>query len=136
MRRIARLAGVGPGDHVVEIGAGLGSLTLALRRDGADGHRRRDRPPPGAGAARVGRAAPARTVVEADALALDWTRCSGGTAAGCWSPTCPTTSPRRSVLDLLDGVPAIERMLVMVQREVGERLAAGPGDDGLRHPRR
>ena len=28
--------------------------------------------------------------------------------------------------------PAIERMLVMVQREVGERLAAAPGDDGLR----
>jgi 16S rRNA (adenine1518-N6/adenine1519-N6)-dimethyltransferase len=33
------------------------------------------------------------------------------------------------VADLLDGVPAIRRMLVMVQREVGERLAAGPGDD-------
>src|ERR671918_1826512 len=31
------------------------------------------------------------------------------------------------VLDLLAGVPAIERMLVMVQREVGERLAAVPG---------
>ena len=31
------------------------------------------------------------------------------------------------VADLLDDVPAIERMLVMVQREVGERLAAGPG---------
>jgi len=32
------------------------------------------------------------------------------------------------VLTLLAEVPAIERMLVMVQREVGERLAAGPGD--------
>ena len=32
------------------------------------------------------------------------------------------------VLDLLDAVPAIRRMLVMVQREVGERLAAAPGD--------
>ena len=31
------------------------------------------------------------------------------------------------VADLLDGVPAIERMLVMVQREVAERLAAAPG---------
>ena len=31
--------------------------------------------------------------------------------------------------DLLDGVPAIRRMLVMVQREVGERLAARPGDE-------
>ena len=33
------------------------------------------------------------------------------------------------VADLLDGVPAMQRMLVMVQREVGERLAAAPGDD-------
>ena len=31
------------------------------------------------------------------------------------------------VLDLLDDVPAITRMLVMVQREAGERLAATPG---------
>ena len=36
VRRIARLAEVGPGDHVVEIGAGLGSLTLALAETGAD----------------------------------------------------------------------------------------------------
>ena len=36
VRRIAHLAGVGPGDHVVEIGAGLGSLTLALAETGAD----------------------------------------------------------------------------------------------------
>ena len=31
------------------------------------------------------------------------------------------------VLDLLEGVPTIERMVVLVQLEVGERLAAGPG---------
>ncbi len=35
VRRIARLAGVGAGDQVVEIGAGLGSLTLALAETGA-----------------------------------------------------------------------------------------------------
>ena len=35
VRKIARLSGVGPGDHVVEIGAGLGSLTLALAETGA-----------------------------------------------------------------------------------------------------
>lgn len=35
VRRIARLANVGPDDHVVEIGAGLGSLTLALAESGA-----------------------------------------------------------------------------------------------------
>ena len=36
VRRIARLAGVGPGSRVVEIGAGLGSLTLALAETGAE----------------------------------------------------------------------------------------------------
>ena len=35
VRRIARLAGVGPGDRVVEIGAGLGALTAALAETGA-----------------------------------------------------------------------------------------------------
>src|SRR5271154_3453359 len=35
VRRIARLAAVGPGDRVLEIGAGLGSLTLALAETGA-----------------------------------------------------------------------------------------------------
>ena len=35
VRRIARLAGVGSGDQVLEIGAGLGSLTLALAETGA-----------------------------------------------------------------------------------------------------
>jgi 16S rRNA (adenine1518-N6/adenine1519-N6)-dimethyltransferase len=35
VRRIARLADVGPGDFVLEIGAGLGSLTLALAETGA-----------------------------------------------------------------------------------------------------
>src|SRR4029079_9400412 len=37
-------------------------------------------------------------------------------------------------LDLLDGVPAISSMLVMVQREVGERLAAGVGSSAYGLP--
>ena len=36
VRRIARMAAVGPGDLVAEIGPGLGSLTLALLETGAD----------------------------------------------------------------------------------------------------
>ena len=127
MRRIARLAGVGPGDRVVEIGAGLGSLTLALAETGAE-----------VTAVEVDRglvpvlrrwsSRPGVTVVEADAMRLDWAPCS---ATGPWVlvANLPYNVATPLVADLLDPVPAIARMLVMVQREVAERLAAGPGDD-------
>ena len=137
VRRIARLAGVGPGDRVVEIGAGLGSLTLALAETGAE-----------VTAIEVdSRLVPALrsvvepvgvTVVEGDALRLDWSSLLGPDA---WDPlkgplgpwvlvaNLPYNVATSLVTDLLDGVPAIARMLVMVQREVAEGLAAGAGDD-------
>ncbi len=126
VRRIARLAGVGPGDHVVEIGAGLGSLTLALAEAGAavtavelDRHL-----VPVLREVVAGRGV---EVIEGDAATLDWTSILG--RADRWSlvANLPYNVATPLVLDLLDGVPAIERMLVMVQREVGERLAASPG---------
>ena len=70
-------------------------------------------------------------------MTLDWSQLLGADGpGGCSSPTCRTTSPRRWCADLLDGVPEIARMLVMVQREVGERLAAGAGLGGLRRGQR
>ncbi|HEX2849488.1 MAG TPA: 16S rRNA (adenine(1518)-N(6)/adenine(1519)-N(6))-dimethyltransferase RsmA [Acidimicrobiales bacterium] len=128
VRRIARLAAVGPGDRVVEIGAGLGSLTLALAETGAtvtaielDRHLlpalRSVVEPAGV------------TVVEGDAMTLDWAALLDGPPAS-WVlvANLPYNVATPLVADLLDGVPAIARMLVMVQREVGERLAAQPGD--------
>ncbi|HET7721465.1 MAG TPA: 16S rRNA (adenine(1518)-N(6)/adenine(1519)-N(6))-dimethyltransferase RsmA [Acidimicrobiales bacterium] len=127
VRRIARLAGVGAGDRVVEIGAGLGSLTLALAETGA-----------AVTAIEVDSGlVPALrsvvepvgvTVVEGDALRLDWAALLG---AGPWIlvANLPYNVATPLVADLLDEVPAITRMLVMVQREVAERLAAGAGDD-------
>ena len=96
VRRIARLAGVGPGDRVVEIGAGLGSLTAALAETGADGHRRRGRPRPVPRAPRARSAARrARRRGRRPAPRLG-RRARPATTAGCSSPTSPTTWPRRS----------------------------------------
>ena len=52
VRRIVRVAGVGADDTVVEVGPGLGSLTLALLPGRRPGRRRRGRPGARRGAAR------------------------------------------------------------------------------------
>jgi len=126
VRRIARLAGVGPDDRVVEVGAGLGSLTLALSEAGAavtaieaDRHLvplLRD-VVEGAGV----------DVVEGDAMHIDWPALLDGER---WVlvANLPYNIATPLVLDLLSDAPQITRMLVMVQREVAERLAARAGD--------
>ncbi|MEO6317642.1 MAG: 16S rRNA (adenine(1518)-N(6)/adenine(1519)-N(6))-dimethyltransferase RsmA [Acidimicrobiales bacterium] len=129
VRKIVRLAGVGAGDRVVEVGAGLGSLTLALLEAGAEVTAievdRRLAPvlrsivePGGA------------TVIEADAMELDWVALLGPpdpTRPWTLVANLPYNIATPLVLDLLADAPAIQRMLVLVQLEVGERLAAGPG---------
>jgi 16S rRNA (adenine1518-N6/adenine1519-N6)-dimethyltransferase len=133
VRRIARLAEVGEGDAVVEIGAGLGSLTLALVETGA-----------AVTAVEVDRhllpvlceqveAAGVR-VVEGDARTLDWERVLAGRERWVLVANLPYNVATPLVLDLLDQVPRIQRMLVMVQREAGERLVAGPGDEAYGIP--
>lgn len=126
VRRIARLAGVGPGDRVVEIGAGLGSLTLALAETGAE-----------IVAVEVDRdLVPVLTeqvadrgvrVVEGDALTLDWNEVLGHPGPWHLVANLPYNVATPLVLDLLRRVEVITDMLVMVQKEVGERLVAAPG---------
>ena len=124
--RFAHLAGVGPGSHVVDVGAGVGSLTLALAETGAK-----------VTAVEVDRGlvAALRTVVadeprvdvvEADAMTLEWADLVGAGPAVLVA-NLPYNVATPLVADVLDGVAQIVRMLVMVQREVGERLAAHPG---------
>jgi 16S rRNA (adenine1518-N6/adenine1519-N6)-dimethyltransferase len=113
VRRIARLADVGPDTPVVEIGAGLGSLTLALAETGAS-----------ITAVEIDRHL---VPVLADAMTLDWPELLAGHPSWVLVANLPYNVATPLVLDLLAGVPAIGRMLVMVQREVGERLAAEPG---------
>lgn len=127
VRRIARLAEVGPGDHVVEIGPGLGSLTLALVETGA----------------RVEAIEfdkyliePLRSVVaplgvvvhHADALTVEYAAILQGRPATLVA-NLPYNVAVPLVLHLLETAPLITRMLVMVQKEVGERLAAHAGDE-------
>jgi 16S rRNA (adenine1518-N6/adenine1519-N6)-dimethyltransferase len=127
VRRIVHLAGVGPDANVVEIGAGLGSLTIALAETGAavtaievDHGLVEVLTEVVGGYPNVG-------VVEADAMRLDWTTLLGESDNWVLVANLPYNIATPLVADLLDGVPAVRRMLVMVQREVAERLAAPPG---------
>lgn len=126
VRRIARLARVGPDTPVVEIGAGLGSLTLALAETGApvtavemDRHL--------LPVLREVVAGLAVDVVAGDAMELDWPALLAPHPRWVLVANLPYNVATPLVLDLLAGAPSIERMLVMVQLEAGERLAAEPG---------
>lgn len=127
VRRIARLANVGPGDQVLEIGAGLGSLTLALVETGAEVH-----------ALEIDRylIEPLRSIVEphrvhvhhVNALEADYDVILNGRAAVVVA-NLPYNVATPLVLHLLESQPLIRRLLVMVQKEAGERLVACAGDE-------
>lgn len=128
VRRIVRLAGVKAGDPVVEIGAGLGSLTLALAEVGASVLAVEidvDLVP----LLREQVEKLAVRVVQADAMTLDWNHelDDWGVARAALVANLPYNVSTPLVCDLLDAVPRLDRMLVMVQREVAERLVARPG---------
>jgi 16S rRNA (adenine1518-N6/adenine1519-N6)-dimethyltransferase len=128
-RRIVRLAGVAPGDRVLEIGPGIGSLTLALAEAGAHVvavERDRGVLPVLAdvlGAAGVGEQV---TVVREDARHADWAALLGPDRVALVA-NLPYNVATPLVVRILETAPQIDPMLVMVQREVGERLAAPPG---------
>ena len=133
VRRIAELAGVGLGDRVVEVGPGLGALTLALLETGAE-----------VTAVEIDNVLVdvleevagdhgSLRIVHADAMGVDWESLLG---AGPWTlvANLPYNVSVPLVCDLLDDVPAIVRLVVMVQLEVADRLVASPGDDAYGLP--
>lgn len=126
VRRIARLAQIGPGDYVLEIGAGLGSLTLALAETGAHIHAVEiDN-----GIVEVLRSVAAECenvrVIHGDALTLDWRPLVKLSSQWHVVANLPYNVATPLVADLLDRVPEVQHMLVMVQREVAERFVAAP----------
>lgn len=130
VRRIVDLAGVGAGDVVLEVGPGLGSLTLGLLGSGADVVAVEIDPVlaarlPRTAAERAPEAAERLSVLGADALRL---RAADLPAAPVsLVANLPYNVAVPVVLHLLAELPSLQRGLVMVQTEVADRMAAGPG---------
>jgi len=129
VRRIVRLADLGPSDVVVEIGPGLGSLTLALLSQ--VGRVVAVEVDPNLASAlpdTVAALAPAYsdrlTVVLADAMTVRTLPDPQPTALVA---NLPYNISVPVVLSFLEAFPTLRRALVMVQLEVAERLAAPPG---------
>ncbi|MDD2857548.1 MAG: 16S rRNA (adenine(1518)-N(6)/adenine(1519)-N(6))-dimethyltransferase RsmA [Candidatus Nanopelagicales bacterium] len=128
VERIVRLADLPAGAPVLEIGPGLGSLTLALLEAGHDViaieiDEVLARQLPLTVADRLPERAHALTVVTADALTV--TELPG--PAEALVANLPYNVSVPVLLHFLELFPAISRMLVMVQKEVADRLAAPPG---------
>ena len=129
VRRIVRLSGVGAEDVVVEVGPGLGSLTLALlpvvrRVVAVEVDLVLASALPDTVAARAPRFADRLEVVRADALSV--TELPGPPPTALVA-NLPYNVSVPVVLHFLERFPTITEVLVMVQLEVAERLVAGPG---------
>lgn len=127
-RRIVRLGAVEAGDHVLEIGPGVGSLTVALAGAGAsvtalelDRHLM-------PALVEVVAGLPNVRVVQGDALTGDLTALINEWP-GDWKlvANLPYNVATPMVARVLEEAPTVRSLLVMVQREVGERLAASAG---------
>ena len=128
IRRIVRLADLPPEAEVLEVGPGLGSLTLGLL---AAGHRvtaveideRLARLLPDTVDARLPEGAARLRVVAADAISID----AGLGVPDSLVANLPYNVAVPVLLHCLATFPSLERSWVMVQKEVADRLAAAPG---------
>jgi 16S rRNA (adenine1518-N6/adenine1519-N6)-dimethyltransferase len=130
VRRIVELAGVGPGDVVLEVGPGLGSLTLGLLDSGAAVSAVEIDPVlaarlPATAAEHAPERAARLIVLTQDALKLRATDLP--TPPSTLVANLPYNVAVPVVLHLLAELPSLARALVMVQTEVADRMAAGPG---------
>jgi 16S rRNA (adenine1518-N6/adenine1519-N6)-dimethyltransferase len=121
-------AGVGPGVRVVEVGAGFGSLTLAIAASGAE-----------VLAVEFDRAivpvleevvggVPGVRVAVGDALELDWAAILGD-ARWTMVSNLPYNIAVPLLLRMLEEAPGVSSYVVIVQRELADRLGARPGSE-------
>lgn len=126
VERIAAAAELRPGESVIEIGPGLGILTRELLRSGERviaieldrdlaAHLRTD----------LGRW-PDLTLIESDALRVDIDSLINPAETYSVTANLPYASAAAIIRFFLEQPHQPRRMTVMVQREVGERLAAAP----------
>lgn len=129
VRRLVRTAGVGVDDVVVEVGPGLGSLTLGLleqaqRVVAVEIDPRLAALLPDTVRERAPQRSDRLEVVLQDALTLEGVP---GPPPTAFVANLPYNVAVPVLLRLLEKLPSLQKGLVMVQAEVAERLAAGPG---------
>lgn len=126
--RILEAAGLTSADAVLEVGAGLGTLTVALAQRAGRVIAVEIDPallPPLSAAVGV---FPNVTVVHADILHVDpEALLSGATGPRKIVANLPYNVASPLIVSLLERPLGLERMVMTVQREVAQRLAAGPG---------
>ena len=127
VRKIVRAAGVQPGQRVVEVGPGLGSLTLGLLEAGASVVAIEIDPVlAGQIAATVQAHVPGAEFEVVLSDALDVTSLPGEPPTALVA-NLPYNVAVPVLLTMLERFPSLESVLVMVQAEVADRIAAGPG---------
>ena len=134
VRRIARTAEVGDGSRVMEVGPGLGSLTLAILETGAAVTAVEIDPPlaerlPGTIAKRMPEAVERFDVINRDALKVVPADTPDLAAAESFTlvANLPYNVATPIIITLLERYPNLTGFVVMVQKEVADRLTAGPG---------